>query len=156
MIRRAWFFLRPHGCDAADFLHREQATISGWAGHVQWLVREDAMRGNENPALMELLAIRLADDAALHDAFGSEPRVARVWHEIRISVATTQLDEALARWQSACETGYQRKPLGQLALQPATRPRTRPSVQAVFRVDVRWEIVRRKLEKLRPGPHTLG
>lgn len=156
VIRRAWFLLRPQGYDAADFLHRELATISGWAGHVQYLVREDAMRGNENPALMELLAIRLAYDTALHEAFGSEPRVARVWHDMQIPVATTPLDEALARWQSAYETGYQRKLLGQLALQPATMPRTRPSVQAVFCIDVRSEIVRRHLERLLPGSHTLG
>lgn len=156
VIRHSLARLDPRGVELADFLHRQLASVSGWAGHVQYLVREDALRGKDNPALTELLAIRLAYDAALHDAFGSDPQVAAAWRHQKVPATTGGLDEALSRWQAAYETGYQRQLAAGLAAQPAIPATGRPPAQAVFCIDVRSEIVRRHLEAALPGTHTLG
>jgi uncharacterized protein len=156
VIRRAWFRLAPQGVDAADFLHRQLASISGWAGHVQYLVREDSLRGNDNSMLLELLAIRIAYDAALHQAFGGDSQIAASWRGQQVHAQAADLDEALARWQSAYESGYQTKLAAGLAVQPASNNTIRPPLQAVFCIDVRSEIIRRHLEAALPGTHTLG
>ncbi len=148
--------LHPNDADLADFFHRHLAGNFGWAGHVQYLVREDALRGNDNPALLELLAIRLAYDAALHAAFGKNPQVRSAWKTESTVSQLPELDQALCRWQSAYEAGYQKKLAADLASQPAAPPAGRPAVQAVFCIDVRSEIARRHLEAALPGTHTLG
>ncbi len=152
-IRHCLGILRPTGVDLADYLHRQLSTIGGWAGHVQYRVREDVMRGRENAGLRDLLAIRLAYDAALH-------RMG--WREAEGTVegaerkAVDELLDALARWQTAYEMGYQRR-LG--AAMASTRREERPeraSFQAVFCIDVRSEIFRRHLEATDPWCRTLG
>ncbi len=148
--------LDPKDADLADFFHRHLAGNSGWAGHVQYLVREDALRGNDNPSLMELLVIRLAYDAALHAAFGKNPQVVSAWKTETTVSQLPELDQALSRWQSVYEVGYQKQLAADLVSQPATMPAGRPIVQAVFCIDVRSEIARRHLEAALPGTHTLG
>jgi uncharacterized protein YbcC (UPF0753/DUF2309 family) len=148
--------LQPAGVSTVDFLHRQLANISGWAGHVQYLVREDALRGRESHALRDLLAIRLAYDAALHSAFGAEAQVSVAWRHQHVTTATSDRDEALARWQAAYESVYQRKLISGIIAQASKVEATRPPVQAVFCIDVRSEIVRRHLEAALPGTHTLG
>lgn len=156
VIRHCLAQLDPQGVELADFLHRQLASVGGWAGHVQYLVREDSLRGRDNPTLMELLAIRLAYDAALHHAFGSDPQVAAAWRHHKVTADPDRLDEALCRWQGAYETGYQRQLAAGLTAQPARPGPARPAVQAVFCIDVRSEVVRRHLEAALPGTHTLG
>lgn len=146
----------PSGVSIVDFLHRQLASISGWAGHVQYLVREDELRGGENHALRDLLAIRLAYDTALFNAFGSEPQVSAAWRHQYVSTETSAMDEALARWQAAYESVYQRKLIADIVGQPSKVEAKRPPVQAAFCIDVRSEIVRRHLEAALPGTHTLG
>ncbi len=148
--------LDPKNADLADFFHRQLAGNSGWAGHVQYLVREDALRGNDNPALLELLAIRLAYDAALHAAFGKNPQVRSAWKTETPASQNPELDPSLARWQSAYEAGYQKRLAADLVSQPATMSAERPTAQVVFCIDVRSEIARRHLEAALPGTHTLG
>lgn len=148
--------LDPKDTDLADYFHRHLAGNFGWAGHVQYLVREDALRGKDNPALLELLAIRLAYDAALHAAFGNDPQVRSAWEMETPVSQNPELDQALSRWQSAYEAGYQKKLAADLVSQPPTLPAARPAVQAVFCIDVRSEIARRHLEAALPGTHTLG
>ena len=147
--------LAPQGIDLTDFLHRQLAGNSGWAGHVQYLVREDGMRGIENPALLELLAIRLAYDAALYQGFANDKKLAEAWTQQK-PVSSEGNDAALSRWQSAYEAGYQKKLASDLVTQPQKNSASRAPVQAVFCIDVRSEIVRRHLESALPGTHTLG
>ncbi|HKK50952.1 MAG TPA: putative inorganic carbon transporter subunit DabA, partial [Myxococcota bacterium] len=53
--------------DRAALLARELASIGGWAGHVQYRIREARFRGEvPSHSLKELLAVRLAWDGALH------------------------------------------------------------------------------------------
>ena len=142
--------------DLADFLHRQLVTVSGWAGYLQYRVREDAMRGRRNDALQDLLAIRLAFDAALQAAFGDQPGIAEGWRAVRASPLDPVLVEALVRWQLAYETGYQRH-LAQLLTTPSTpQVAERPLVQAIFCIDVRSEVFRRNLEAALPGLQSIG
>ena len=148
--------LAPKRIDAADFLHRQLATISGWAGYVKYLVREDELRGAKNPALRELLAIRLAYDAALFSAFARDGIIRADWRHQSPPVHDYEMLEALARWQSAYELGYQRELVGKLSAQPSALPATRPVAQALFCIDVRSEVLRRHLEAALPGSQTIG
>ena len=148
--------LEPKDADLAEFFHRHLAGNAGWAGHVQYLVREDALRGKENSALLELLAIRLAYDAALHAAFSEEQEAKAAWENPTKISQDPDLDQALSRWQSAYEAGYQKSLATDLASQPENMPIGRPVLQAVFCIDVRSEILRRHLESALPGTHTLG
>jgi hypothetical protein len=142
--------------DLADFLHRQLATISGWAGHIQYLVREDSMRGKTNPALKELLALRLAYDAALFQAFARDGVFRADWrHQLAPPHDAVQVD-ALIRWQLAHELGYQRQLALSLAAAPALQSDARPTAQAIFCIDVRSEVFRRHLEAALPGAQTIG
>lgn len=150
--------LAPPGGDLIDFLHRQIATISGWAGHVQYLVREDALRGRTNPALRDLLAIRLAYDAALFQAFRHDRVFLANWRNQPANHGNTRLLDALVRWQRAYERGYQHRLALSLAFaQPTMKSRApRPILQAIFCIDVRSEVFRRHLESAAPGAQTIG
>ena len=140
----------------ADFLHRQLATVAGWAGYAQYLVREDALRGRKNSTLRELLAIRLAYDAALFHAF-AERRVLRSgWSHDSAAPQDSSLLTALVRWQFAYETGYQRRLSASLLADRGYGVSSRPTVQAVFCIDVRSEVFRRHLESALPDVQTVG
>ncbi len=155
-ITQCLAILEPQSVDLADFLHRQLATIAGWAGYVQYLVREDALRGRPNPALKELLAIRLAYDAALFQTFALDATFQPEWSRPAVHGLESKRYAALARWQFAYETGYQRRLGRALAAQPAADSAARPAVQAVFCIDVRSEVFRRHLETALPGTQTIG
>jgi uncharacterized protein YbcC (UPF0753/DUF2309 family) len=142
--------------DAAHFLHRQLVTISGWAGYLQYRVREDAMRGRGNDSLRDLLAIRLAFDAALHAAFGDRPDLATAWRSLTPSEPDSDWIEGLTRWQRAYESGYQRSLAQILVTAPKPVVPARPPVQAVFCIDVRSELLRRHLEDAMPGLQSIG
>lgn len=155
-IGRCFEVLEPRVDDPADFFHRQLVTIAGWAGYVQYRVREDALRGKRNDLLADLLAIRLAYDAALFRAFEGDREFVSHWRQMRTPAVDTRRLAALVRWQFAYEAGYQRRLARALAGQPARPPAGRPDVQAVFCIDVRSEVFRRHLEQALPGTQTLG
>ncbi|MEO6996066.1 MAG: DUF2309 domain-containing protein [Lacunisphaera sp.] len=146
----------PNSVPLADFLHRQLVTIAGWAGYVQYLVREDAMRGRHNSALHDLLAIRLAYDAALFRAFVVDATDRSEWIEFATPIGATTRFDALARWQFAYEAGYQRRLAHALAAQSVAEAGGRPAVQAMFCIDVRSEVFRRHLETAMPTARTIG
>jgi uncharacterized protein YbcC (UPF0753/DUF2309 family) len=148
--------LDPRHASLTDFLHRQLSTLSGWAGYVQYLVREDALRGKTNPALRDLLALRLAYDAALFHAFGRDGVFRADWRHQKAPVHDATTLEALVRWQLAYERGFQRQLAHSLAAAPSGTRLQRPAVQAVFCIDVRSEIFRRHLEAALPSAQTLG
>src|SRR5690606_18892571 len=92
-----------------DFLHRQLMSIRGWAGAIQYRVRENSMRGREDDSLLHLLAIRLAYEAALADqAIAS--RIPKIWREISPSTAESRRDLlAHILWQEAFEHAWQTK-----------------------------------------------
>lgn len=148
--------LERQGPDLPDFLHRQLVSIAGWAGYVQYRVREDTLRGRQNGMLSDLLAIRLAYDAALFRAFAADLEFVAGWRRATSPASDSRQLAALARWQFAYEAGYQRRLARALAEQPATRQSGRPDVQAVFCIDVRSEVFRRHLERALPGTQTIG
>lgn len=148
--------IAPETIDPADFLHRQLVSVAGWAGYVQYLVREDGLRGQINPALRELLAIRLAYDAALFHAFAGDSIIRAEWRHQALPWHDSDVLEVLVRWQSAYEIGYQRSLAGMLVTQVSEMPVARPVAQAVFCIDVRSERIRRHLEAAMPGAQTIG
>ncbi len=142
--------------ELTEFLHRQLTTISGWAGYVQYLVREGAMRGKENSALLDLLAIRLAYDAALFLAFSVGENFPHAWKSQMLPRQNSEHLEVLVRWQSAYEQGFQRQLAQALAAQPSQLPPERPDFQAIFCIDVRSEVLRRHLEAAAPTAQTIG
>jgi len=148
--------LAPRSVDLSEFLQRQLATIAGWAGYVQYRVREDALRGRSNTALQELLAVRLAYDAALFQAFARDGVFRADWRHQLAPAHDPALLSALVRWQLAYERGYQRRLARMIARQSPVRAAVRPSAQAVFCIDVRSEVLRRHLESALPTVQTIG
>jgi uncharacterized protein len=142
--------------DAADFCHRQLMSIRGWAGHVQYRVRENSMHGRSDDALLQLLAIRLAYDAALLAQFDS-PALREFWPAMSRAMPADS-PEVLPTflWQLAHEHAWQRRLLAKLRTAKAIPDQVRPAVQAVFCIDVRSEILRRALEAAAPRIETLG
>ncbi|HET9959167.1 MAG TPA: DUF2309 domain-containing protein [Polyangiaceae bacterium] len=147
--------LAPPSGREADFVYGQLALVSGWAGYCQYLVHEHRLKGDDSPALRELLAFRLAYDLAL---LRMRPNLRSSFGVRRRSVTTAPL-AALCRWQLAYEVAWQRAVLRKLTqahdpLSP-TEPK-RPRAQAVFCIDVRSEPLRRHLEGVSEDVRTLG
>jgi uncharacterized protein YbcC (UPF0753/DUF2309 family) len=142
--------------DAADFFHRQLMSIRGWAGHVQYRVRENGMHGRSDDTLLQLLAIWLCYDAALLAQFDS-PALREFWPATSEGVPTDS-PEVLPTflWQLAHEHAWQRQLLGKLRSAKKTPSHERPAVQAVFCIDVRSEVLRRALEAATPKIETIG
>ncbi len=147
-----------------DFLHRQLMSIAGWSSHVQFLVREAAMAGRRDESLEHLLAIRLAFDLALLNQFGADADLARNWREhlaAQEDAASTIAPDLLTCYlaQQALECGYQRSLVSQLHAKKAvsaTKRTARPTLQAIFCIDVRSEVFRRSLEAQSEEIETLG
>lgn len=140
---------------AVDFLHRQLMSIRGWAGHVQYLVREKEMAGGQDDSLLQLLAIRLAYETALLAQFES-PSLREFWSpEPASESAPSRAVLIRFLWQLAHENAWQRQLFG--ALTPSSSDHvSRPAAQAVFCIDVRSEVFRRRLESANPEIQTLG
>lgn len=142
--------------DAADFLHRQLMSIRGWAGHVQYRVRENGMHGRSDDALLQLLAVRLAYDAALLAQFDG-PALREFWPATS-AVVPADAPEVLPTflWQLAHEHAWQRQLTGKLRSAKSATTSARAAVQAVFCIDVRSETLRRALESASPKIETIG
>ncbi len=151
--------LRIDPFTAPDYLHRLLLSIRGWAGYVQYLVRETTMRGGQDDRLLELLAIRISLDAALLE-LATIPDLIEFWPPAH------QLDDRLSDstcvrhvLQVALEHSWERRVRNAIdTSRAAERLATleRPDVQAVFCIDVRSEILRRFLEASSAGIQTRG
>lgn len=155
-IARCVELIAPTHAPLPDFFHRQLATIAGWAGYAQWLVREEAWQNRKNSSLVELLAIRLTYDAALLHAFSSDTSFLAHWRNQRVNTADCATIDVMARWQAAYDLAFQRRLARSLATQVSATPIERPAIQAVFCIDVRSEPLRRKLEQAHPNAQTIG
>lgn len=142
--------------EAADFLHRQLMSIRGWAGHVQYLVREKSMAGKEDDSLLHLLAIRLTYDVALLEQFES-PSLREFWSPGSVE-EMPPTEGVLIRflWQLAHENAWQRSLFTRITKAESPATESRPSAQAVFCIDVRSEVFRRGLEAASSSIQTMG
>ena len=129
--------------------------INGWAAWCAWVRWEARLQGGDDDQLEQLLAIRLGWEWVLAQGC-AQPSLLRRWQTERCAPSTQS--DALA-WQrlEASERHWQ-QPLHRRLLQtPATPPvDARPTLQAVFCIDVRSERLRRALESCDPGVRTHG
>lgn len=141
--------------DADAYLHRALLSLAGWAAALRqrgWLNELD---GAPNDGAVDLLAIRLAWEQALH-AHHQEPAFRAAWQARLMAPAPTTPDlDADLRLLDAYERGYQRELAAKLGA-PIARPAGTPAVQAAFCIDVRSEVYRRALESVAPAVHTIG
>lgn len=141
-----------------DLLHKELFSIRGWAGHAQYLTRERRSEGTAEDLVFQLLAIRLAYDAAVLAKVDS-PEFREFWPASARESGATVESLSLLLWQMADEHAWQRQLDARLRAartKTAPAPAQRPPLQAVFCIDVRSELIRRALESAMPGAETVG
>ena len=138
------------------YLHRILMSIGGWAAFARRLERE-----GRAGVLRELLAIRLAWELLLLENL-PEAKLGDQWRMARREYcrgASRESRRALAidlLLHDALERARRRDRLRRLAAAVPARPGPRASVQAVFCIDVRSEVLRRAMESLDDGAETLG
>jgi len=147
--------IAPGRADA--YLHRVLLGTAGWAGALRHRGWTRELDGEANDAPLELLAVRLAYEKALHllhpDAAYRRAWAARLIAPPAVTEAGLEADLLLL---DAYERGYQRELAAQIAA-PRTAPTARaPAMQAAFCIDVRSEVYRRALEGVTPEVQTLG
>ncbi|WP_169977932.1 YbcC family protein [Tautonia rosea] len=134
------------------YLARLLGGVFGWAGFFR---RESWERGDEYPATVaELLAIRCSADWAVASILGASESA-----ESPRSVDRTlnPEDESIrAVFQDALENGYARRLFARFHAPSEQAVSDRPSVQAVFCIDVRSEVLRRHLEAQSEAIETKG
>jgi uncharacterized protein len=144
-----------------EYLHRLLMSVGGWAAYARYRVWESELHGAEDGTLAELLAVRLAWEVALLDAFAGAG-VEAAWAGARAAYGADDdtraggpdaIDLAL---HAAYEKGWQRDLLDRLHAPRAKQPPQRTLVQAAFCIDVRSEIFRRALERVDPRTQTVG
>ena len=150
------------GAALDDYLHRALASLSGWVAHTRRLAFEAAQAGRSDRHGLELLALRVAYDAALARA---EPEIfARAWPAALAHAAAARQRGASRELtidltlQRAHELAYERGLLARWQ-QPRRTPAPaapRATAHVVLCIDVRSEVLRRQLEGLTPAVSSSG
>ncbi len=148
------------GLDA--YLHRLLLTINGWASYARYQLWEAELHGENDHTLTDLLAIRLAWELTLLDAF-EDDKLGAAWAQRRQELTLFELDgdtQAALNGdlllQVAFEKAYQRQLFDRMQAPKAVPKASRPQVQAAFCIDVRSEVFRRALEVANEGIETIG
>jgi uncharacterized protein YbcC (UPF0753/DUF2309 family) len=149
------------------YLRRLVFTLGGWAAYARYRVWERELRGGTDDTLVELLAVRLANEVALLEAFAGL-NVREAWTAAVAAIVAAgsppggdglAVDLVL---QHAYEMGWQEQLVARIGSGTPAEPDlaneapARPTAQAVFCIDVRSEVFRRALESVGPGVETIG
>lgn len=131
---------------------------SSWCAYQRWQAR---LEQRDDQQIVHLLAVRLAWEWLLQQGYaqlGVAGSLATAWSRAENCIEQAQHEHQIDwLWQAALERSYQ-EPLCQ-GLYRAPAPAVagaRPSVQAVFCIDVRSEVYRRALEASSSQVQTLG
>ncbi len=143
---------------AATAYHRWLSTMGGWAQYARYLLWDAELKGEQDNAATELLALRMVFDEALFELY--QDQIAEKWaevvaaHEAPVTPTTDFVIDAVL--QEAAERAEQRKLAKRLLPGAARNIEERPHVQAAFCIDVRSEVFRRAFEAQDSGIETLG
>lgn len=138
------------------YLQRLVMTIGGWAAWARHDAWQQELYGGSSTRPAELLAVRLAWEVALLDAFAAAG-ADEAWAEAVCTFAAAPAPDLAADMvlQHAYELGWQDELIAKLGDAPPP-VRSRPSAQAAFCIDVRSEVLRRHLEAIDPAVETIG
>jgi uncharacterized protein YbcC (UPF0753/DUF2309 family) len=141
-----------------SYFHRLLTSLGGWAQVARYRLWQAELAGATDPSVTDLLAIRLAWEAAL---LRHEPTIQSQWQGVVAAHAKpviATLDDGIdAILQEAAERGAQRRLQALFASNsPITEAIDQPVLQMAFCIDVRSEVFRRALESLDPGIRTIG
>ncbi|MDQ8198674.1 DUF2309 domain-containing protein [Pelagicoccus enzymogenes] len=146
----------------ADILERTLLKLTGWGGYLRYLDRENELRGKDSDYGLQLLAVLLSYEVILHHNLKSDHDRMLGWQrslqEDLSDTGETSIPFDLALrllWQESLERSIEKS--FQQAIQPAIPDSNdRPTLQAVFCIDVRSERFRRALESVMPKAQTIG
>lgn len=135
--------------------------VSGWAAWCAYRRWQARLAGQDDHALVDLLAIRLSWECLIDNGERQHGSVWRHWRDAW-QAHFRHDDKALSirlLWQRAHEISYQEqlyRTLSQGGAAPTPPQTGTPDVQAVFCIDVRSEVFRRHLEAQSDRIQTLG
>jgi len=153
-----------------NWLWCQALSVSGWASHVRYRTLQDGSASEVDNDLVGLIAIRLAYDLAIQQAFEGV-KLNRLWPITRsMNYADTVVDREpndptlVGYWlQVSAEVAYRRQLFA--ALSPRSGQADRiddietahtKRFQMVFCIDVRSEVIRRQLEAVSDEVETFG
>ena len=145
------------------FVHTLLLRVPGWAAYVRRLAWDAGLAGRHDDAPSQFAAVLLAWELVVRHAVDDEA-ISAAWERARGELVDPTepgvADESLGLHlvlQDAYDRAAQRTLIAELGAAPSSDPAVgRPSVQAVFCIDVRSEVLRRHLEQVDPTVETLG
>ncbi|MBI1222520.1 MAG: DUF2309 family protein [Bacteroidetes bacterium] len=135
--------------------------LGGWSAWIAGLDWNNKLEGTEETRLSEFLAILISCESILCQLHSHSDWKAS-WAAERMHILKQPIDQSLEFrliLHDAYERSFRRKLRRQFepkSEQNNKKASDRISVQAVFCIDVRSELIRRNLEKMDPGIQTIG